>query len=439
MAYSTVLQVVQRSGLGIRIIDENVGTGDNSNLSFDLDHINVIGGSYTLSYAASGSNSFSALTDVTHYALDLESGRILLTSAGKTSLATNILYASYSYTDSFSSSVVSDFIGVADAEINKITGRKWDSASAVIEYQSGRRSSSYPTTDNPYMNDWDAPDFILLSNIPVSQVDAAYFLSNALSVQKFYNYDDSGVSYTDYTTEINSTTETPFTLFASTPASNDVVYIGSSEVFLGLDIVLNILGTGSPVIDWEYWNGSAWTDLTETDVTSGASVFTASGKFTFTYPYGWTETSVNGYSAFWIRGVLTTGYTIAPKVSTMTLSDAVNTVIEKRDYAFTTDGKLSFLSNRIIDGTNNIRIDYKYGLSSTPAYITELSVLLAGLNAFIYLTGGSFDNATSYTLGSKAVTIGEQYVNIREVFSQFQKRITELLDMLGRRMYVTAI
>ena len=93
----------------------------------------------------------------------------------------------------------------------------------------------------------------------------------------------------------------------------------------------------------------------------------------------------------------------------------------------------------IPNGTNNIRIDYYYGETSTPSYISELSTLIAAVKCFINLTGGSYDNATSYTLGSKSVTIGEQYVNIREVLDQYKKRINEILQMLGKRADVAVI
>ncbi len=91
MAYSTTLQFSQRSGLGIRIIDENVGTGNGVLASYDLDNDNVIAGSYVLSYAVTATNVFTALTETTHYTLDKDSGRINLTTAGVTLLDTNIL------------------------------------------------------------------------------------------------------------------------------------------------------------------------------------------------------------------------------------------------------------------------------------------------------------------------------------------------------------
>lgn len=439
MAYATNAQFIQRSGIGIRIVDENVGTGDNSETDFDLDHGNVIAGTYTLSYAASGSNNFTALTETTHYTLDKESGRILLTASGVTTLGTNVLYATYWYSDIFSDDTVTALLASAEAQVDHITHRIWGTVSSYTDYIDGKRTSTYPTTDLPYMTDYDAPDKIMLDNYPVTKVSQIYFLQQVQDISKFYNYDDTGASYTDKTTAVNSSTEAPFTLFASTPAASDAVYIGSSSVFLGLDVNLSTNGTGSPAIDWEYWNGSAWTDLTETDTDTGASTFTASGKFTWTYPYGWAKTAVNSQTYYWIRGVVSTGYTIAPIVATMTIKDSVAQVLEPRSYDFKSHGEVILLANRMWDGQKNIRVDYSAGQTSTPAYITELTIYVAAVNAYVNLSGGSYDDATSYTIGSKSVTIGEVYVNIREVITQFKARIAEILEMTGTHTKVRGL
>lgn len=106
-----------------------------------------------------------------------------------------------------------------------------------------------------------------------------------------------------------------------------------------------------------------------------------------------------------------------------------------------------FLSTRLdaIDITDvfpgqSIRvIDYKHGYTTTPDLIAELSSILVAIRCYVNLSGGSYDDATSYTLGSKAVTIGEVYVNIREVIDQFKKRKQEILDAYGHRASLCAI
>jgi hypothetical protein len=440
MVYATNLEFAQHSGLGLRIVDENVGTGDNSETDFDLDRTNVISGSYTLSYATSGSNTFTALTETTHYTLDKESGRVVLEAAGVTAVGTAVIYATYWYTDLFSDTVITDFLTRATDEIEKETNRKWDTPTSATSYFDGKPTLSYPTTDRPFISDYDKPDGIVLPNQPVTAINSAFFLQAPAEITKFFNYDDGTAAYTDKTTAINSTVQAPFTLFDDAPATNDIVYIGSANPFLGVDIVLSTVGVdnGSTAIDWEYYNGTSWVDITETEGTTGSSIFTASGTVTWTYPYGWAKTTINSESQYWIRGTLTDDYSTDPIVSTMTIRDAITEVIEMRNLSLQ-NNTVWFRSKEILAGVRNVRIDYQYGTVTTPTYISDLAVSIASLDAYISLSGGSYDDATSYTLGSKSVTIGEVYVNIREVITQFRKRIEDVYRLVGKRAQIATI
>jgi len=435
--YSTTLQFAERSGLGLRIVDENVGTGDNAETDFDLDHSNVISSSYTLQHAASGSNSMTALTETTHYTLDKESGRILLESAGVTALGTDILYATYWHTDQFSDTVISDLIDIADDEIDLRSGRKWDTATEVTEYYSGERTSMYPTTDAPYAPDWDRPDQILLRHSPVVNVSEVYFVTQTTSFNKVFNWDQS--TFTAITDEANSTVEGTFSIWQTTPSSGDIMYIGMASRFLGLRTVLATLGVGSPSLTWEYYNGTTWASLNTTEVDSGSSDFTASGLFRWSFPYGWTQTSVNSESLYWIRVTFGGTYSTPPVMSVMAAKDMIYEVVELNELDFRSSGIMYVLNRSVMNGRNNIRVTYSYGQTTTPSYITELSVLIAAIKAFISTSGGSYDDATHYRLGSKEVIIGEQYVNIREVLSQYRKRMDEIFDMIGRKINVEFI
>lgn len=440
MVYASNEQFVQRSGIGLQVIDENVGKSSGSGTqSFDLDNTNITAGTYTLNSGTTTSNVFTALTETTHYTLDKESGRVVITPAGSTFLGTNNVFSTYWHTDKFSDDIITELVANAHEQVDLLTGKKWDTATNIIEYYDGRKTSTYPTTDNPYQGDYDQPDFIVLKKWPITKIDNVFFLSNPISISKFFNYDLGTTTYTDKTTEINSSTETPFTLFNSSPATGDMIYIGSSQPFLGLDINLSTVGVGASTIDWEYYNGTTWADITETETDTGASIFTASGKFTWSYPYGWSTTTINSETLYWIRGTLTDNYTTDPIVATMTINDSVSTILEPRQLLFRSNGILNFIGATIPDGQQNVRVDYCYGETTTPAYIEELTILIASLQAYINLSGGSYDDATSYTLGSKSVTIGEVYVNIREVITQFKKRIQEIINMIGGRGNVRGI
>jgi hypothetical protein len=76
---------------------EEVGTGNGVLLSFFLDHQSILEDSYTLYYGATESAATNTLTKTTHYSINLTTGEVTLTLAGRTLLSTNKLYVKYSY------------------------------------------------------------------------------------------------------------------------------------------------------------------------------------------------------------------------------------------------------------------------------------------------------------------------------------------------------
>lgn len=75
---------------------ELVGTGNGTTAVFWLDRLGIIENTYTLSYGAA-ETSVTNLTETTHYTLDLDTSMITLTTAGKTAVSTNYIYAVYQY------------------------------------------------------------------------------------------------------------------------------------------------------------------------------------------------------------------------------------------------------------------------------------------------------------------------------------------------------
>ena len=68
------------------------------------------------------------------------------------------------------------------------------------------------------------------------------------------------------------------------------------------------------------------------------------------------------------------------------------------------------MTNSIPDGTRNIRVVYNKGVSSRPEEINELCALYAGIRAYASITGASYDEMTTYGIGAKNVTVGEEVV-----------------------------
>ena len=295
--YTNTLQVVRTAGVGVEVFDEVVGTGNSSATSFDLDNGNVIDGSYILRYGTSGSNSLTNLTEITHYVLSIDEGRILLTAAGVTALGTNILYASYVHSPKMSNTNIASYLLASDKEIERKTGNYWGTVKSETEYFSGR-NTAYPTTDEPYATDWDEPDSLTLK----------YKGCTALTSVKF--------------------------------------------------------------------------------LTRGGTVVTE-------------------------QTIALTSVDLNPDTSVVT-----------------------FLNDRIPNGTRNVQIVYSHGYATVDSQISELTALFASLRVFAAITGGSYDDTTGFTLGRLQVQIGEVYVNAREVVNQLQNRISSILNDVGYKMDV---
>lgn len=109
-------------------------------------------------------------------------------------------------------------------------------------------------------------------------------------------YDASATAYVNLIANLSdrvATTGSGTTLDAM--QTTDILYIGCEEQFGGVYVDMTAsVNANAAVIDAEYWNGSAWTDLTETDGTaSGGAMFAQDGAITWTVPTDWATTTVN--------------------------------------------------------------------------------------------------------------------------------------------------
>jgi len=149
LKYTTVSQFAEILGLKNDIptwepssapVNEAVGTGDNIVTVFYLDQRFIISETYTL-YA-----NDVAMTETTHYSLELDTGKITLTTAGKTLLNTDDLTAKYSYINN----------GMSNAYLTRVLER------AEKEVDDGCNSIFIDTSS-------DNPDYILETEIQASE------------------------------------------------------------------------------------------------------------------------------------------------------------------------------------------------------------------------------------------------------------------------------
>ena len=288
-AYCTTLQIARFSGIGVEIQVEELGTGDDSEDSFDTDNGNILASSYSVQYGVSGSNDLSTMAETTDYTIYKDDGRILLTAAGVTKLSTNKLYISYTYSNKMSDTLLATYLAPAAREVEKITTNYYGSVKTSIAYFDGY-TSGYPQTERPFGNQLD--------DLPEFELDMQ-------SVQSI-----TSVEFLDRTGDVDSTVDSD--------------YISLDE-----------------------------------------------------------------------------------------------------------DGRVILTSSSVPNGKRNVKITYTHGYTSVPAQVQELAALIGGVMSLVNISGGSYDDLTSYTLSSFSAQIGEVYVNIREVLSQLNKRIDKIKSNLG--------
>ncbi len=136
------------------------------------------------------------------------------------------------------------------------------------------------------------------------------------SIAKVWQVDDSAGTFTDETTDANSTGNADWTVFPATEAVDDYAAIGHTKKFsrVVFDYANGTAGIGGAVT-WEYWNGASWTALPE--VTDGTAGFTTAAadnlSVTWTIPADWKARKLNsGKRYYYIRARITTVYTTNP-------------------------------------------------------------------------------------------------------------------------------
>jgi hypothetical protein len=134
----------------------------------------------------------------------------------------------------------------------------------------------------------------------------------ALTSAQYYD----APAYTNQTTESNNATANDMTLLPAAPAVNDAYYFGHDYQFTRLWINIGTAGAGTWTIIWEYWNGSAWTALSNVrDDSSGFKPSSTGWKMVqFSIPTNWATYAVNGVTTYWIRARVSayTSITVRP-------------------------------------------------------------------------------------------------------------------------------
>ena len=80
---------------------------------------------------------------------------------------------------------------------------------------------------------------------------------------------------------------------------------------------------------------------------------------------------------------------------------------------------------------NNIRVSGKYGNLEIPNVVKRMCKLLSAINIMVYLTNGSFDNVSTFSMGSANWSIGQAYVNLKESWLMTTKELENEMKSAG--------
>jgi hypothetical protein len=105
-------------------------------------------------------------------------------------------------------------------------------------------------------------------------------------------------------------------------------------------------------------------------------------------------------------------------------------LITEDDYQ---DGRVIITAGSIPNGKNNVKITYTHGYDTVPELVQEMTGLLGGVRALVNISGGSYKDVSTYSLGRKSFSIGQVYVNIESSIKQMKLRVKEISEELGEK------
>lgn len=267
LKYATTLQLAEVLGIFKSVpswdvagtpTNETVGTGDDSNATFYLDHQNIVASSYTLYYGATAAAT-NTLTETTHYTLAKDTGKITLTAAGITLLSTSTIYAAYKYFDNgMTDSYLTTVLERAEVKVDNKTNSTFTNTSGD--------NPSYPVETEIQTSEGTFQDRFIVSNKPLIDISTtldgditATDTTISLAAGTGVNFPTSGtiiigsevVTYTGVSTDdLTTCTRGALSSTAATHTSGDAVH---TTVFFRSDT------TEGSAVEWEV---QAWdTDM----------------------------------------------------------------------------------------------------------------------------------------------------------------------------------
>lgn len=176
-------------------------------------------------------------------------------------------------------------------------------------------TAGFDTTSEPYK--W-ANTVFSQSPSPNDVMVGRKILAAGDPIGEAWQVDDTPAdnAFVDVTTPFNDITDNDSIPFTPVPGVGDYFAVGHNEKFglLTFDFLNGIQGIDG-VVDWEYWDGTAWSALSGVvDGTAGFTAVVADGAtVVFDIPNDWARRVIStGASLYFVRAVLTMVHSTAP-------------------------------------------------------------------------------------------------------------------------------
>ncbi len=85
------------------------------------------------------------------------------------------------------------------------------------------------------------------------------------------------------------------------PANDDRWFLGHSSPFDAVLLAVSVVNTANAIVKVEYYDGTSWRYLRVREYPDGYHLASASVALSFARPKDWTETTIDGQAAYWLR------------------------------------------------------------------------------------------------------------------------------------------
>jgi hypothetical protein len=200
---------------------------------------------------------------------------------------------------------------------------------------------------------------LTLNGVLLTSVGQYYGLS-AVTVRQFLDkvFMYSGAAFTDHSVEADASAGTPF---ATLTDADDALYLGKDTPFKEVYFDFATPGSYGAVVV-EYWDGNSWEAVT--GLGGAAAALAADGKMQWTLPVDWAVTTINGYSAYYLKITATTPWTTPATINHIRQNCVANTDYVLDAGAAGEDGRIPGRIGRLVAGMlvdgEEVKVSFTY-------------------------------------------------------------------------------